>query len=119
MVTKSGAMKPVDDYMEVYVANPIIWNLSNILRRSLRTTTAPFLDRLGSLDFRSTGRPEDTVLAMAPLLGMSIEPLLREEDYERRMEIFRLNLPTIPSSVILQFGPKLSPLGEQIPHEVP
>jgi hypothetical protein len=24
MVTKSGAMKPVDDYMEVYVANPII-----------------------------------------------------------------------------------------------
>jgi hypothetical protein len=111
MVTKNGAMIPIDNYMQDHVANPIIWKLSKVLQRSLQTTTAPLLDRLGSLDFRSTSRPEDAVLAMVPLLGMSIEPLLREEDYERRMEVFWLNIPTIPSSVIWQFGPKLTRKG--------
>jgi hypothetical protein len=45
-------------------------------------------DVLRNLSFRGMSKPKDAILATAPLLGVPILPLLKEKDYEKRVEIF-------------------------------
>lgn len=66
---------------------------------------------LQSMSGRTLSKPDDAVLALALLLKMPVDILLKQPDIQRRTELFWLNVPDLTRNMIFQRGPKLGRIG--------
>ena len=95
--------------------SPVTWRLAATFENMLNRdgSSMDLASAMIEMEYRNMSKPDDGILALAPLLQVPLNVLLHQNDKERRTEQFWLNVPNLPRNVIFQKGPKLQREGFQ------